>query len=115
MTEHFTEPQAIAAVPGLSRPRLAVFLAADLILPLSTPSGPVYRPIDLARLELLCDLADHFDLDGDALGVVIGLIDQLHDARHTLQAMARAMEAEPQDLRQRIGARVVGILTLSQP
>ena len=110
MMDYFTQSQTIAAVPGLSQSRLAAFLDADLVWPTSSAAGPVFRVVDLARLELLCDLADHFDLQGDALGVVIGLIDQLHGARLHLRAMAEAMEAEPQELRLRVGARFVAIL-----
>lgn len=112
MTEYFTQTQVVAAIPGLSQARLAAFLEADLIIPLSPAADPLFRPIDLARLELLCDLADHFDLDDDALGVVIGLIDQLHTARARLHAMAQAMEEEPQDLRQRVSARIIAYLTV---
>ncbi len=112
MTTYFTFNQTIAAVPGLSLPQLVAFLDVDLVRPTLSADGPVFRAADLARLELLCDLADQFDLAADALGVVIGLIDQLHDTRRQLHAMAAAMEAEPQDLRQRIGARFVGILTV---
>ena len=112
MTEYFTQRQVIAAVPGLSPARLAAFLDADLMVPAQSTAGPMYRPVDLARLELLCDLADQFELRADALGVVIGLIDQLHAARLRLHAMAQAMEAEPQDLRARVGARLVGILAV---
>ena len=110
MTEYFTQEQAIAAVPGLSLARLAAFLDSGLIIPLTSTDGLKFRPVDLARLELLCELADHFDLEADALGVLIGLIDQLHTARLRLHAMAQAMEAEPQDLRQRVGARFVKFL-----
>ena len=110
MMDYVTQIHAIAVVPGLSLQRLAAFLEADLVSPTATAAGPHFRVVDLARLELLCELADHFDMDGDALGVVIGLIDQLHDTRRHLRAMALAMEAEPQDLRHRIGARFVGIL-----
>jgi chaperone modulatory protein CbpM len=112
MTAYFTPEQAIAAVPGLSQARLKAFLDADLVAQTHPTQGPVFRASDLARLELLCDLADHFDLEGDALGVVIGLIDQLHTARQRLHAMAQAMEAEPQDLRARVGARFVTILAM---
>jgi chaperone modulatory protein CbpM len=112
MTAYFTREQAIAAVPGLSQARLAAFQEAELVAQTPSARGPMFRAIDLARLELLCDLADHFDLQGDALGVVIGLIDQLHTARLRLHAMAEAMEAEPQELRQRVGARFVTILAM---
>ena len=111
MTEYFTQNQAIAAVAGLTPALLGDFQRADLITPTHVPDGLMFRSVDLARLELLCDLVDQFDLDTDALGVVIGLIDQLHTARLRLFAMARAIEAEPQDFRHRVGARFVGILT----
>jgi chaperone modulatory protein CbpM len=110
MTEYYTQSQAITLVPSLSHARLKAFMEADLIMPQALPDGPVFRPVDLARLALLCDLADQFDMDGDALGVVIALIDQLHTARLRLRAMAQAMEPEPQDLRLRVGARFVGFL-----
>jgi chaperone modulatory protein CbpM len=112
MTDYVTRHQAVAAVAGLTRARLAAFIAADVIVPIDTASGPMFRISDLSRLALLCDLTDHFDLTGDAMGVVIGLVDQLHVARQRLFAMAQAMEDEPQDLRARIGARFVGILAV---
>tara|TARA_R110001606_G_scaffold375141_1_gene533305 strand:- start:305 stop:643 length:339 start_codon:yes stop_codon:yes gene_type:complete len=112
MTENCTPDQAVACVPGLSHARLAAFLDADLVVLTDAAGGPAFRPVDLARLELLCDLADLFDLEGDALGVVIELIDELHAARRKLNAMAQAMADEPQDLRRRIGARFVRILTV---
>lgn len=112
MTAYLTYDQTIEAVPGLSQARLAAFLDADLVRPTFSAIGPGFRPCDLARLELLCELSDQFDLHDDALGVVIGLIDQLHAARLHLRALAQAMEAEPQDLRQRVGARFVGILAV---
>ncbi len=112
MTVYFIQGQVIVAVPGLSQARLATFLDADLIIPVSSTTGPRYRPVDLARLELLCDLADQFDLESDASGVMIGLIDQLHTARLRLHAMSQAMADEPHDLRQRVGARLVAILAV---
>lgn len=113
MTEYFTQNQTIAAVPGLTQTRLSTFADAGLVRAQPFADGPVFRPVDIARLALLCDLADQFDLDTDALGIVIGLIDQLHDARLRLFAMAQAIEPEPQDLRHRVGARFVGILTVT--
>ncbi len=110
MTEYFTYHQTIAAVPGLSASGLSAFVDAGLVVPTLSAQGPMFRPSDQARLALLCELADSFDLDGDSLAVVIGLIDQLHDTRRHLHAMSQAMQAEPPDLRRRIGARFVAIL-----
>ena len=112
MIEYFTLSQTVAAVPGLSQSGLSAFLDADLVVPISSADGPMFRRLDLARLALLCELADSFDLDGDGLAVVIGLIDQLHHTRRHLHAMSQAVQAEPQDLRRRVGARFVAILGL---
>ncbi len=114
MITYFSRQQTIAAVPGLSDTGLAMFLEAGLVVPTSSSLGPVFGQGDLARLALLCELADNFDFDGDGLAVVMGLIDQLHDTRRRLNAMAEAMEAEPQDLRHRIGERFVGILAVGR-
>ncbi|WP_426031171.1 hypothetical protein [Cypionkella sp. TWP1-2-1b2] len=111
-THYFNETQTLAAVPGLSHSQLGVFLAEGLITAHPSPEGAMFRAVDVARLALLCDLAEHFDLEGDALAVVIGLIDQLHSTRQHLRAMAQALEVEPQDLRARIGARFIGLLAV---
>ena len=112
MMEYFTFSQTIAAVPGLSQSGLSAFLDAGLVVTTLSADGPMFRRGDLARLALLCELVDSFDLADDSLAVVIGLIDQLHDTRRHLRAMSQAMQAEPQELRQRVGARFVAILAV---
>lgn len=111
-TQYFSETQTLAAVPSLSQSQLGTFLSDGLITAHPSPEGTMFRAVDVARLALLCDLAEHFDLEGDALAVVIGLIDQLHITRQHLRAMAQALEVEPQDLRARVGARFIGLLAV---
>ncbi|MDO9525613.1 MAG: hypothetical protein Q7J57_08745 [Gemmobacter sp.] len=107
MTDPFSEHETIAAIPGLTRSRLVAFVAAEVVIPLHTDQGPVFRQIDIARLRLLCELSDDLDLDEATLGIVISLIDQLHEARSALRAVASALAAEPADLRARIGAALL--------
>jgi chaperone modulatory protein CbpM len=111
MTDHLTEDDVLAAVPGLTRSRLVAFIETEVVIPLRRETGPrnahVFRQVDLARLQFLCELADDFELDEAALGVIITLIDQLHAARNDLRAIARAVDAEPPDVRSRIGAAVI--------
>ncbi len=102
MTDRYTEEEVIAAIALLSRSRLTSFVETQVVVPLHTDKGPMYRDIDLARLELLCELSEHFDLNEDALEIVISLVDQLHGVRCRLRAMARAIEAEPPEVRTRI-------------
>ena len=102
MSEHLSEDEAVRAVARLTRARLTAFLRADLVSPPRSGGRPRFREIDLARMELLCELSDEFDLQEDALGVVISLIDQLHAARRDLRAVAEALDAEPAEVRHRV-------------
>ena len=111
MTEQLTEDEVLAAIPTLTRTRLVAFVESELIIPLRRENAGdpvhVFRRVDCARLQLLCDLTDGLELDETALGVVITLIDQLHATRKDLLAIARAVDGEPPDVRARIGSAVV--------
>ena len=108
MTDHLTEDDIIAAIPSLTRTRLVALIETEVVIPLRRDAGAtstlVFRRVDLARLQLLCDLADDLELDEAALGVVVTLIDQLHATRQDLLAIARAVAAEPPEVRARIGS-----------
>jgi chaperone modulatory protein CbpM len=111
MTEHLTEDEILAAIPGLTRTRLVAFIETEMVIPLRREqrgvSGHLFRQIDFARVQLLCELAEELELDETALGVVITLIDQLHATRQDLLAMTRAVRAEPPAVRARIGAAML--------
>ncbi len=98
MTDLFSEDDVIVTVTRLTRSQLIRFIDGAFVKPERAAGGYVFRPIDIARLELLCDLSQDLALDETALGIVISLIDQLHDARQDLAAMARVMDGLPADL-----------------
>lgn len=102
MTERYTEDEIVATVTRLTRHQLVQFIEGDLVRPERSDGGYVFRRIDIARLELLCDLSQDLDLDETALSIVISLIDQLHATRQELAAMARAIDAVPADLRSQL-------------
>ncbi|MFV0512198.1 MAG: hypothetical protein ACK5MY_00990 [Jhaorihella sp.] len=108
MTGLVTEEELVATVPRLTRTRLLAFVEAELIVPVGSERGPLYRQIDRARAELACDLAEDFDLHEDALGMVLSLLDQLHGVRAELRAVLGALDAEPPEVRQRIGKTLFG-------
>lgn len=98
MTELLSEDEVIVRVTRLTRSQLVRFVGAALVKPQRDTGGYVFRQIDIARLELLCDLSVDLDLDETALGIVISLIDQLHAARQDLAAMARCIDLLPGDV-----------------
>lgn len=102
MTDRYSEDDVIASVTRLTRRQLVTFIECDFVRPEREAGAYVFRPIDLARLELLCDLSQDLDLDETGLAIVISLLDQLHTARQELATMARAIAALPSDLQVRI-------------
>ncbi len=111
-TGHLSEDEALAAVPGLTRARLTAFVEAEIVRPVREGTGAAarccFRRIDIARMQLLCELADDLALDEASLGVVMTLLDQLHTVRRELHAVLRAVEAEPPEVRARIAAALIG-------
>lgn len=107
MTDLFSEDEAVAMVARLTRTRLTSFVDARIVTPVQSRGGPAYRRLDIVRMELLCELSEGFDLEGDALGVVISLIDQLHGVRAELKALVDAVAQEPAEVRERVGRNVL--------
>ncbi|MBT9383596.1 hypothetical protein KM176_06985 [Pseudooceanicola sp. CBS1P-1] len=105
-TGFYSEEEAIAAVGRLDHALLARFVRTRVILPADSEAGSVYRGVDLARMELLCDLCCDFDLGDEALDMVMRLVDQLHGARGDLKALMRALGEEPEEVRLRVLGRL---------
>jgi chaperone modulatory protein CbpM len=102
MTERYSEDEVIATVTRLTRLQLVGFIEGELVQPERGEDGYVFRRVDIARLELLCDLSQDLELDDTALGIVLSLLDQLHGARRDLAVIVRAIDALPEDLKARI-------------
>ncbi|MFT7595006.1 MAG: chaperone modulatory protein CbpM [Paracoccaceae bacterium] len=102
MTHIYSEIQVVEAVSSLTQIRLTSFVEAGFVQPMHTGDGPVFGQIDLARLDLLCELSDRLDLEESALEIVMSLVDQLHGVRAELRAVLDALAAEPDEVRVRI-------------
>ncbi|WP_240643586.1 hypothetical protein [Paracoccus siganidrum] len=106
MSRHYSEAETIAIVADLTASRLGAFVRARVVSPLATPQGPAYREADLARLQLLCDLSECYELQDDALAMVMSLIDQLNTMRGDMRALMQAVASEPDEVRHRVGSNV---------
>ncbi len=102
MTRIITQKELIARVPGLTGPRLVRYIEAEIVRPVQAEPEPGFHRVDLARLELACELADQFDLNAEALGLVLSLVDQLHGMRAELHALLDAIAAQPDEVRHAI-------------
>ena len=71
MTDLFSEDDVVSTVTRLTRHELFRFVEGDFVRPRCEAAGYVFSRIDIARLELLCDLSQDLDLDDTALRIVI--------------------------------------------
>lgn len=65
-----------------------------------------FAEVDVARVQLICELKVDLAIDDEALPVILDLMDQVHGLRSRLAALARAVAAEPEDVRRRIAAAI---------
>lgn len=105
MTQVFDIDEAVAIVPRLTRVQLLHFVSVELVRPDTSTGVPVFQPVDIARLHLLCDLSHDLELNETALEVIVSLLDQLHAARQDLGFVLRLIDDLPEELRRRIGGR----------
>lgn len=98
----YTTDDVVARIERLSIARLEIWVAQDCVRPDTAAGDPTFTEADLARLRLLCMLRDDFDVNEDALPVVLSLIDQLHGVRRVLRDLVRAVEEQPRAVRDEI-------------
>jgi chaperone modulatory protein CbpM len=108
MTRFYSEEEVVVTVSGLTRARLVSYVEAEIVLPVQGEQGPVYRQIDVARLQLLAELTESFDLSEDGLAVVMRLVDQVHALRADLRCVLDAITQEPEEVRARLTRAVRG-------
>jgi len=86
------------------RPARAADAEAD-----ATPAEALtFSDADLARIELICDLAHDMAIDSGAMEVILPLLDQVYALRRDLRAISRAVDALPEDARAAVLRQVWG-------
>ncbi len=106
MTNAFAPEQVIETITSLTAERLSHFERLSIVTPVITPDGPRYHTLDVRRITLLCELTDDFEVNEDALVIIMSLIDQLHGAHSKLEQMVQAIGAEPTEIKVRVSQRL---------
>jgi len=81
---------------------LAIWLESGWLRPAFRECVRHYVEIDVARTQLIRDLQADLGINDDGIPVVLDLIDQVGGLRHVLQAMLRALQAQPDLVRRQI-------------
>ncbi|MGJ8586383.1 MAG: hypothetical protein ACSHXD_20015 [Marinosulfonomonas sp.] len=106
MTRDYDFEEVINRVASLTAERLSHFEQLHIVTPITTPDGPRYRHLDVRRVTLLCELTDDFEVNEDALVIIMSLLDQLHGAHNKLEQLAQAIDEETSETRRRVTERL---------
>ncbi len=106
MNRFYSETEIVARVEGLTITRLRAFVAAECVAPDERNGRLAFAEADLARVRLLAEISDGFDLDEDAAALVVSLVDQIHGLRLALRRLGEAVATEPEEVRQRVRDRL---------
>lgn len=106
MTSAYAPEQVIESVTTLTAERLSHYEHLRIVTPVNTPEGPRYDTLDVRRIKLLCELTDDFEVNEDALIIIMSLLDQLHGAHWRLEQVVRAIGAEPSETKLRLSQRL---------
>ena len=102
------ETELIAQFAYLERQVLLAWIEEGVIAPRRDEAGYLFDRVDESRVALACDLHYRMGLDHASLPVILSLIDQLHDVRHHLRALTRAVTEQPEAVQQEITRRLAG-------
>jgi chaperone modulatory protein CbpM len=102
MSENLTVTEIIDAVAALTAERLTTYIEIGIIMPIQGEAGPLFAPVDCARLQLICELEQSHELADEALEMVMSLIDQLYTSRADLQALGAAVDTQPVEVRESV-------------
>jgi chaperone modulatory protein CbpM len=105
-----SEKQLCQRVACLDQETLHEWIAQGLVQPHRGSDGYAFDDIDEARVALLCDLHYHMGLSSESLPVIVSLIDQLHQTRHSLRAVTAAVAEQSTEVRIAISSRTRLIL-----
>ena len=100
----FNERTVVARVERLTLKELRFWVREGWVRPAYSTTGALFDELDIARVQLLCELKKDMSLSTDALPVVLGLIDQLHQTRRDLLTLTKALESQPDDVRLTVAA-----------
>ncbi|MGV7029615.1 chaperone modulator CbpM [Methylobacterium symbioticum] len=81
---------------------LRIWLESGWLRPAAQENVWQYVEIDLARAQLIQDLQHDLGINDDGVAVVLDLIDQVGGLRNVLQAILRALQAQPEMVRRQI-------------
>lgn len=90
-------------IPGLAPDELSLWVERRWVRAERDPGGAwVLTDMDVARVRLLVELRVTLDVGEELIPLVLSLIDQLYDARRTVQGLLAALDEQPEEVRRTV-------------
>jgi chaperone modulatory protein CbpM len=86
----------------LERRELTRWVENRWVLPERRAESWVFHEVDVARVELILDIRRDFAIDDEAMGLVLGLLDQVYDLRRQMRRLCDAVATQPPQVRDAI-------------
>jgi chaperone modulatory protein CbpM len=96
----------VALFSDLEETELVAWVERGWVHPEEAGAGPVFHDIDIARVRLIHDLRSAMRVEDETIPMILSLLDQVYDLRAGLHAMLRAVEAQPEPVREAILAAI---------
>lgn len=98
--------EVLASCRRVSSGDLTLWIERHWVRPHHEATGWTFSEIDVARVELICDLRHDMDLNDEAVPVVLSLVDTVHGLRRRLSLLADAIARLPPDARDALAAEM---------
>jgi chaperone modulatory protein CbpM len=95
----------------VNRNDLEVWIERSWVRPARRGKDWLFVEEDIARIDLICDLAHDLDMDSDAVDIILSLVDQVYALRRSLRSLTQAVGELPADSRREVLDRMRGRLT----
>ena len=93
------ERTVVSQIDRLTLRELRLWVREGWVRPAEGAPGPYFDEVDLARVQLLCDLRKDLSLPEDSMPTILALIDRLHQTRRELRWLAEALEDQSEEVR----------------
>ena len=87
---------------GLERRELSRWVENRWVLPERHADTWVFQEVDVARVELIIDIRRDLAIDDEAMGLVLGLLDQVYGLRRQMRRLCDAVGSQPEDVQNAI-------------
>jgi chaperone modulatory protein CbpM len=99
----------VALFPDLPEAELVSWVERGWVRPEGNEPDWVFQEIDVARVRLIHDFGRAMAVPDDTMPLVLSLLDQIYTLRGQMRAIARAVEGQPEAVRDAILAALRGL------